>query len=68
MPVSRALTRQASLHTAEQRSQNSAGSLLLDFLEVDIIVSFARNVSTIFNISINVEMSKAGGCDPANTW
>jgi hypothetical protein len=66
--VSRALTRQLSLHTAEQRSQYSARSLLLDFLEVDIIVSFARNVSTIINISTNVEMSKLDGCDPANTW
>jgi hypothetical protein len=66
--VSRALTRQLSLHTAEQRSQYSAGSRFLDFLEVDIIVSFARNVSTIINISTNVEMSKADGCDPANTW
>ena len=66
--MSRALTRQLSLHTAEQRSQYSAGSLLLDFLEVDIIVSFARNVSTNFNISTNVEMSNVGGCDPANTW
>jgi hypothetical protein len=66
--VSSAFTRQVSLHTAAQRSQNPVDADGLDFLVLSIVVSFTYNISTIINISTNVEMSKTRRRDPENKW